>query len=228
MKQTLRALSVLLLLSAAPLLLADDREVIFDEVGLSASAEQEVDNDRARAVLFAEREGIDPADLAKIVNRDVEWALRQLEGVVGIDVSTPSYQTIPIYNKGHIDGWRVRQTLRLESSDYVAMSEVLGRLQKRLGLQGMSFYLSDAGRQDAEDALIPEALKRFKARADMVVRQMGRKAYRLVAVSVDNDGASPIRPRVLTARMEAAAAPPLEAGTSKVRITVSGSIQLRD
>lgn len=228
MKTIARPLLLLLTLLCITSAGADEREVIFDELSLSASAEAEVDNDRVRAVLFAEREGSDPAELARIVNREMEWALGRLAGAVGIEVSTPSYQTLPVYHQGRVDSWRVRQSLRLESGDYVAISRVVGELQKRLGLESMQFYLSEQGRQDAEDALIPEALKRYTARAKLMARQLGRKGYRIVAVSVGSGG-TPV-PRRAELMMRASSAPPpqMAAGSSKVRVTVSGSIQLRD
>jgi len=205
-----------------------EQDTLFDTVGLSAQAETEVDNDRIEALLFAEQEGPDPAKLADAVNREMDWALRQLKSADNIDASTPAYQTFPVYQQGRITGWRVRQTLKLESADVPGMSAVLGKLQSRLGLQGVSFVLSPAQRQQVEEGLIKQALARFTARAGMVAHELGRGGYRLVSMQVDSGGQSP-RPQLAMMRAESAmAAPRLEGGSSTVQVTVSGTIQLKD
>lgn len=230
MKRLTILLALLLPLSLqAPAALAD-KETLFDTVSLSASAETEVDNDRIEAVLFAEREGPSPAALADAVNREIDWALDQVKAQPKIEASTPAYQTQPIYQKGHITGWRVRQTLRLKTADADALSEMLGRLQSRLGLQGVGFLLSPEQRKATEEQLITEALGRFSQRAALVARQLGRKGYRLVSMQVNTGGG--VRPMYARGDMvmaEAAVAPPrLEGGTSQVQVTVSGTIQLKD
>jgi predicted secreted protein len=229
MKQTIRSLAVLLMLCFAPLLQAND-DTLFDTVSLSAGAETEVDNDRIEAVLFAEREGPSPAPLADAVNREIDWALRQVQGQPKIEASTPAYQTQPLYQKGRITGWRVRQTLRLKTGDADALSEMLGRLQSRLGLQGVGFLLSPAQRQATEEQLITQALQRFSQRAALVARQLGRGGYRLVSMQVSTGrGVRPVYARGDAMMAEAAVAPPrLEGGTSRVQVTVSGTIQLKD
>jgi predicted secreted protein len=225
--KTLPLLFVLSLLLPVAALAGQD--TLFDTVALTAEAETEVDNDRIEALLFAEQEGPDPAKLADAVNREMDWALRQLKDAAGIDASTPAYQTFPVYQQGRITGWRVRQTLKLESADVPAMSAVLGKLQARLGLQGVSFVLSPAQRQAVEEDLIKQALARFTARAGMVAKELGRGGYRLVSMQVNSGGQSP-RPQLAMMRAEslAVAAPRLEGGSSTVQVTVSGTIQLKD
>jgi predicted secreted protein len=207
-----------------------EQERLFDIVSLSAHAQAEVDNDRIQATLFAEREGSDPARLADAVNQDIDWALAELDKVTVIDSSTPAYQTSPLYQQGRITGWRVRQTIRLESADMTAMSDMLGKLQARLGLQAVNFLLSDERRQAVEEGLIKEALANFTARAAMVAGELGRGGYRLVDVQVNSAGSvRPPVPQMAMMRAEAAvAAPRLEGGNSLVQVMVSGTIQLKD
>lgn len=225
--KTLPLLFALTLLSPASALAGE--QTLFDTVSLSAEAQAQVDNDRMVALLFAEREGSDAAKLADKVNREMDWALRQLAAAQGIESSTPAYQTFPVYQQGRITGWRVRQTLRLEGADAALMSDMLGKLQARLGLQGVSFELSPERRRAMEEQLIKDALGRFTARAQLVARQLGRGGYRLVSLQVNQTGGPSPQPRVAMMRAEAAvAAPRLEAGDSLVQVRVNGTIQLRD
>lgn len=212
-----------------PLVAHAEPDTLFDAVGLSAQAEAEVDNDRIEAMLFAEREGTDPAKLADAVNREMEWALRQLRGNDAITASTPAYQTFPVYQQGHISGWRVRQTLKLEGADLGAMSDMLGKLQSRLGLQGVNFVLSPQRRRAVEEKLIAEALANFTSRAGLVAERLGRGGYRLVNLQVNTGGMSPPMPQMREMRLSAdVATPRMEGGSSQVQVTVSGTIQLKD
>jgi predicted secreted protein len=231
MMKTLPILLGLLLSVALPVRAAEPQETLFDTVSLSTQAEAEVDNDRVETVLFAEREGNDPKRLADAVNHEMDWALQQLKGASGIQASTPAYHTFPIYQQGRITGWRVRQTLRLTSSDSTAMSAMLGKLQARLKLQAVGFVLSPEQRRKVEERLTREALTRFSERAAMIAKQLGRNGYRLVSMKVNGSGSIPPRPQMAVAAMRSdamVAAPRLEGGRSEVRVTVSGTIQLKD
>lgn len=229
----MKRLSLLFVLALLPLAPAhaDSTEPLFDTVALAAEAESEVDNDRMIATLFAEREGSDAGKLADAVNREIAWALRELQTAKTIEPSTPAYRTFPIYQQGRITGWRVRQSLRLESADVAAMSDMLGKLQSRLGLQQVQFMLSPERRRAVEEDLIKQALARFTTRAAMVAEQLGRGGYRLVGMQVNSGGSRPPMPVPQMAAMraaEAVAAPPMQGGQSLVQVTVTGTVQLKD
>lgn len=224
--KTLPLIFVLSLLSSAAV--RAEQAPLFDAVSLTAQAALEVDNDRIEALLFAEQEGPDPAKLADVVNREMDWAVQQLRSIKAIAVSTPAYQTFPVYQQGRITGWRVRQALKLESADMTAMNQVLGKLQSRLALQGVSFVLSSERRQQVEEDLIKQALVHFTARAAMVAQALGRGGYRLVTLQVNSGGYAP-QPQLTMMRAESAmASPRLESGSSQVQVIVDGTIQLKD
>jgi len=222
-------LSLLLLL---PLLLspwvqaAEDAQT-YDRITLSARAGAEVANDLLSAVLYVQREGTRPADLAREVNQAVAWGVERAKKVRGLTVRTLDYQTTPLYKDRALVGWRVRQSLRLESGDSAALSELIGVLQERLAVASVGYRLSPAQRERAENRLIGEALEAFKQRARLVTKALGRKDYRIVKLDLSTSGGTP-RPFVRTMRMEAAApAPVLEAGKGHVEVRVSGTIELR-
>lgn len=209
-------------------LVADERPLTYDRVDLSVSASAEVENDTLVAVLYAQREGQDAGELASAVNADVAWAVDRAKKTPGIKVQTLAYRTDPIYRKQLLSGWRVRQSLRLESLDGPKLSKLVGTLQQRLALTNISYMISPDGRQEAEGKLISEAISRFKARARQVVSELERPGYRLVHMGVNTAG-MPHRPqpmRGMAMEMAAPVAPTLEAGTQRVQVTVSGTIEL--
>ena len=205
---------------------AQAQETLFNLVSLNAQAEREVPNDLLSAVVATEVEGADPAQLADTVNRSMQRALAVAQGFRSVRARSGAYQTSPVYDKNRIARWRVRQELRLESPDIAAATELIGKLQGTLLVAGMTLSVSPEARRLAENALIAEALAAFEERARLVRDAMKAKAYRVRDLQVAGGG--PVRPVfAMAARADAMSAPALEPGTTRILITVSGTIQLQ-
>jgi predicted secreted protein len=222
--------NILLALLCAPLAAAAQApETLFNLVSLNAAAEREVPNDLLTATLAAEAEGADPAQLADSVNRAMQRALSTALAVKSVKAQSGAYQTIPVYDKNRVARWRVRQELRLESADFAAATELIGKLQASLMVTGMNLSVSSAARRKAENALIAEALAAFEERARVVRDAMQAKGYRVRDLQVSSAGGSPPRPMLAmaTRALQEAAPPAVEPGSSRMLITVSGTIQLQ-
>ena len=227
-KQTF--LSLLLILSPVALQ-ADDDSQQYDRINLTASASQEVKNDLLSATLYAQQEGQRPTMLAERVNLSIKEAVEQAKQQAGIKVSTLGYMTTPIYRKQKIDGWRVRQSIRLQSQNATALSQLIGQLQKGLAVQSINYMLSPQAREMVENNLMAEAIAAFQKRAVLIAKQFGRSDYRLVEISINTPGG--IQPRMMHKRLEMAsmsdmAAPAIEAGSQRITLTVSGTIELNN
>ena len=220
----------LLLLPVCQLAWADEQPLTYDRISLSASASVQVENDTLVAVLYAQREGRDPAKLADEVNQHVRWAVDQAKQAAGITLKTLDYHTSPVYRDGKLSAWRVRQSIRLESTDSAQLSTLIGALQEKLAVQSVTHTISPESRRQAENSLIAAAIRAFNSRASLVTKELDRDDYRLVRMEV-NTSDRPIHPppmRATAMTMKAAAAPPiLEPGTQEVRITVVGTIELQ-
>lgn len=199
-----------------------------DVVSLQAAASREVDNDELVAVLAAEGQGANPAELAATINRTMAEALKVARQVPGVKLRSGSYQTYPRYGTSQrIEGWHASQELRLESNDFAAVTNLIGRLQSGLVVRSMAMRLSPEARRAAEDALVAEAIAAFHARAELVRKAMKAKGYAVRSMNVNTPGGAGPAPMPLGAARAAAAAPvAVEAGASQVGVTVSGSIQL--
>jgi predicted secreted protein len=200
----------------------------FDRVHLTGSASGEVANDTLVAVLYVQREGQQAPPLAAEVNTAVAWALEQALALEDVKAQTLGYQTQPVYQNKRLSGWRVRQSLRLESREPEMLAKLIGALQERMAVQSIGYEVSPALRRQVEDALIVEAIAAFRARAELVSGELGAAGYRLVELDVDGGGPRPVPRRAMAAmEMRADAAPPaLAPGSRDLSVTVRGSIEL--
>lgn len=205
---------------------ADEQEVLFNRVYLDAQAERQIPNDEMRVVLVTEHQGRDPAELAQRVNRDMAWALAVVKGEKEIAAASGGYRTIPLYEDRLIVGWRASQELELTSTATGRLTELTGTLQERLQVRDMQFRPTKATRDRHQDELMEEALASFKRRADIVSRHMPAKDYRIVEIHVGaGGGPQPVMYERAMMKMDAGGAPAVEAGTSLLTVTVSGSVQ---
>lgn len=204
----------------------DGPEPLFNLVSLQAEASREVENDLLTAVLAAEAEGAEPAKLSAEVNRKMARALEAAREARGVRARSGNYQTWPVSEKGRIVRWRVRQELRLESGEFASATALIGRLQQDLVLASLALSISDKARRSAENALIAEALAALEERARVVRDSMRAKTYRVKELQIGTGGLPP-RPMFAESRALAAAAPAVEPGTTRLQVTVSGTLQLQ-
>lgn len=206
---------------------AHEDETNYDRVHLSVSATAQVENDTMVAIVYAQEEGGQAPALADVVNKRIRWGLDLVKKYPEIKHHTNAYSSNPIYSKNKIKGWRVKQSLRLESQDMTLMSDVLGKLQGDLALQSMQFTVSPDKKNKQDEKLIDVALGKFENRAKQVVKKLGRKNYKIVDINISTSGRS-ARPQyqMRAMAMDAESAPAISAGEQTVDVTVSGKIEL--
>ena len=220
---------LLVLLALCANVSAHDESPAFNIVSLQAEASREVQNDLMQASLAVEMEDRDPAKLADAVNRAMQDALKTAAEFKSVNVRSGNYQTYPVYDKTRFSHWRARHELRLESRDFAAAASLIGKLQGALQLSAMDFKVAPDTRRKMENELIAEALAAFNQRAEIVRTTLKAGAYRLKEMNIGTAGGG-MRPVFAFSRAmqaaEAVAQPAVEAGTSEVSVTVSGSIKL--
>jgi len=204
----------------------------YNRVSLNESAQTEVDNDLLVAVLFAQAEGKDAATPADEVNRIMDWAVNLAKSHPEVKVQTLGYHSNAIYKKSVIRGWRVNQSLRLESRDSRLLGDLIAKLQEQLKVQSIGYRVSDEQRRKHLDGLTAEALARFQSRAAHIAKSLGRSGFRVVRLNINDNRQNPM-PVARGMRMEASAdqsvAPArIEAGTRKMTISVNGEIELSE
>ena len=207
---------------------AHDEETLFNVVNLQAQAEQEIPNDQMTAVMATEHEGKDAISIAEHANEDMQWALGIIKKFPVAESRTTNYQTYPVYNKQIIIGWRASQQVEIKSTSIKELSELIGRLQDKLQVKQMYFSPTDETRKKYEDQLIEEALEAFKNRVAIVKKHMDNMDHRILNININTGGHQPPTPYERGGMMKSMAmeaAPAVEAGTSKITVTVNGSVQ---
>jgi len=208
---------------------ASSEPVKYNTVDLQAESQREVGNDTLYAVLFAELNDPDAAKLADALNRIVTEASAAAKDFKSVRARSGNNQTYPVYDRSQrMTGWRGRAEIRLESRDFQAAAALIGRLQSRMQLGQLGFSVSPEVRKSAEDELIGEAIKAFRARAEIVRASLGGRGYRIRHLAVNTGGGFAPRPLMARAGVaaEGVAPPPLEGGVSQISVSVSGSIEI--
>jgi predicted secreted protein len=227
-----RLLLALTLLSVPHAAFSQPSQVTYNRISLGESASLDVENDLLIAELFAQTEGKDATRAADEVNRTIDWAVNVAATHAAVSTQTLGYQSTPIHRNNAIQGWRVSQSIRLESTDHHSMSDLIGRLQEQLKVQSVSYRLSDSQRRQHLDGLTETALQRFNSRAERIAESLGRSGFRLVQLAINDNDYRPMvaaRGPMLTASADSGIAPPrLEAGTQRMTVTVSGEIELNE
>lgn len=223
---TFRYLPLLLIL-ATGLVIGEETAPTYDRIHLAVSAGEEIDNDTLSATLFAQHEGNDPAELGTRVNQAIRQAVETAKKEPGVKVQTLDYQTSPVYRNNTLSGWRVRQTIRLESQDVALISQLMGKLQEGLSIGSISYAVSPEQRQQVEERLISQAIQLFRARAALISKEMGHSEYRLVQMNISSSGAAPGPYPVRAMALRAESAPTLEAGSQRLEVQINGTIELK-
>ncbi len=218
----------LLTVNCAPEARSEDDGGASNRIEFQVERSRQIANDRIRAVVGVTDEDVDAAVLADRVNRAMAWALETARANPAVEARSGGYRTTPITDKGKLRRWRASQDLVLESDDVAAVSALVGTLQSRLQLRGISFSVSHEKRREVEDALIEAALAAFRARADLVRKSLDKRGYEIVRASVYTAGAAPIRSMRAESAMLGArvTAPALEGGRSEISVRVNGTIEL--
>lgn len=208
---------------------AHDNEPMFNIVNLQAESERDIPNDQMIVILAAEHEGNNPANISRDVNKDMQWALDIIKTFENIESKTGNYQTWPVYSKQTISGWRSSQQVEIKSENITSVTELIGKLQERLQVKQMTFNPADNTRKLHENELIEEAMEAFKERVDIIGKHMDQKNHRIVNININTGGYQPPimyeRAAMKSLSSQNVEQPAVEAGSSRITVNISGSVQ---
>ncbi len=203
-------------------------------LNLSASAVQQASQDWLRVVVRTTLDGADAMGVQRQLKKALDEALQQLGQQVQprqLEVSTGAFGVQPRYSdKGRVIGWQGQADLVIEGRDFARIAQAVAQVP-RMPVESAQFSLSREGRQKLEAEVQSQAVQNFRQRAQALARDFGFAGYTLRQVNVSSaERPEPVAQARMMVTADAAPAPspiPLVAGKDEVRITVSGSIQLR-
>ena len=227
----MKTLGALLLFVLSQGVTADDGNHA-NRVSFSVTATEQVSTDTLVVRLFAQHEAKSQRKAADEVNTVMSWALAKASSAADVKAQTLDYRTNPQYDQRKIRAWQVRQTLRLQSTNPGALTELLSDLQERLGVESMQYTISKNLRDVVERRLVQQAIADFTAQAKLIASSFNFDSYRLIDSQIGAQGASVPRPMAFQARAMSVqnemAAPAIESGEQDVTVRVSGTIELLD
>ncbi|MGE4316209.1 SIMPL domain-containing protein [Acinetobacter sp.] len=206
----------------------------YNLVNVQAEATRQISNDEMHAVLYIERSKKQPAELSALITQLMNQAIAASKKYPQVKVETGTQSTYPVYDNDSqkLKEWRGRAELRLESTDFKAVSQLISELQQNFQTQSIEFTVSDAKRKKVENELIVEASKNFQQRAQMLTSAWNKSSYNLVNLNLNTNNYYP-QPVMMRANMakfagaEAADAQNVAAGESKITVNANGSIQFK-
>ncbi|MGV0961385.1 MAG: SIMPL domain-containing protein [Limnohabitans sp.] len=200
-------------------------------IHLSASASAQVLQDWMVMTLFVQKEGADPATVQKQIKGTLAsaLALTQASAQTGaLEVSTGQLSVSPRYGRdGKSNGWVGVAELVLQGRDIDGIAALSARVQG-MTVSQVHWAVSPELKRQTENRIQGEAVAQFQSRALALARSFGSPGYGLkeVRVSAQESSGEP-QMRLATVQMDAAPTPmPVQAGSSRVVVNVSGSIQL--
>lgn len=206
----------------------------YNLVNVQAEATRQISNDEMHAVLYIERSKKQPAELSALITQLMNQAIAASKKYPQVKVETGTQSTYPVYDNDSqkLKEWRGRAELRLESTDFKAVSQLISELQQNFQTQSIEFTVSDAKRKKVENELMVEASKNFQQRAQMLTSAWNKSSYNLVNLNLNTNNYYP-QPVMMRANMaklagaEAADAQNVAAGESKITVNANGSIQFK-
>ncbi len=200
-------------------------------LNLSATESIQVPQDTLQATLEYSAQGADRTAIQAEVNSAIREALQVLENSNGIKFSTLQYYVYAL-NPGRGQGsqvWRAQQGLRLESTDSVAVLDLVGALQgDGLHVTSLSYKLSDQAYEQASQSLMQAALSRLQVSAQETANQLGKGQSALIEVSLDGNRGGGGYPMMRAMAMEADSmqTPSASPGETTVSVTVTAKALL--
>ena len=206
----------------------------YNLVNVQAEATRQISNDEMYAVLYIERSKKQPAELSALITQLMNQAIAASKKYPQVKVETGTQSTYPVYDNDSqkLKEWRGRAEIRVKSTNFKAVSQLISELQQNFQTQSINFTVSDAQRKKVENELMVEASKNFQQRAQMLTSAWNKSGYQLVNLNLNTNNYYP-QPVMMRANMakfagaEAADAQNVEAGESKITVNANGSIQFK-
>jgi predicted secreted protein len=211
----------LIAVSAAGRAQAPETKLRLSEIGVVRRLPDEI-----VATLRVESRAANAAAAQASVNRSIAGALERARSIASVRATTGRASAYRQERQNAAPEWLAAQTLTLRSGEADALLGLVGQLQAQgLAISDLAWQLSDGLMRETRDEATREALRRLRARADLVARELGLRVVALREIVLD--GAEPARPMARSMAMAApAAAPPAVSTPDEIPVQVTASAEV--
>lgn len=202
------------------------------QANLQAEVSTEVAQDTVQITLATEVSGSDQSSVTKALTAALDNAMKNAKDNTNVKVSSGNYRVWPMNDRdGKISNWRGRGEILLESTDFVAASELASSFSDSLPVVNVQFSVSPQARAKQEQDLLAQAAEAFHNRAQSLTQALGFSVYTLREINLSGSGAQyrSAPQRMMSVVMDAAenSSLPLEGGTEEITVSIQGSIFLQ-
>jgi len=203
------------------------------KIFLSEHASSLVSNDEVLIQFRIEARGKDSNKLRESVDKMSKNIIRALSKENGVSITTTGRRTDPTYGKGkngqERNGWMVSQMSSISSNKLDAVPHWLEAIEAEGALlKGLQFKVSDELRKRTQAMLRLQAISQFQQQAADVAKAMSATGYQVTQLQTSGAFPEPMLQQrsAVPMMMRAESLPVLEAGESRIRVDVSGEIEI--
>ncbi len=228
-------LSILFFLLLAPVVPVMADAAAGTHVTLTAQADELLPNDEVAVYFRIEAQGAKADILRNKVNRISRVVGERLKREQGVTLSTLGRRMEPVWHYDSVahrqvqDGWRLVQSVQAVSTELDAVPDWVDAIERAgAHLDSLHFQVSHHAMDIARERLRARAIAEFRGRAAASAKALDASSFRILNLNTASTMPQP-RPMqaMALARVAPAAAPPaLEAGETRITVTVSGEILL--
>ena len=210
----------------------------YNVIEFAESASAEVQQDTMIIGLEVNQEGRDRAEVNRAFMQKYNKLTRHISANKVLKSELQGRRANPLYQykngKQTQIGWQESAQIRVESTDFTAINQLIAQAQNDAALQYTQFSVSKKKREAVIDEVSKAALKRFQARADTLVQTLGFRGYKIVHLNLGQIGnqsaeyAAPAPMMMRAAKADSMGGMPetTNPGTEEIRITINGTIQM--
>lgn len=207
---------------------------------LTATETKEVEEDLLIANMRFEFEHKKPREVQNAINKKMKEALEKARKIDEVKISTEHYNIHRYYPNRRNSGvkekemWRGSQSLMLKSDDADKLLKLAGEFQDiGLLMSGLTYTVSPDKREKIKDGLLEKAITKLKSRASRAAKAIGKDKFEFAHINVNDNNHYPAplpRNYAMRADMagEAMSAPVAAPGQSRVSLSVSVTVRIKD
>lgn len=207
----------------------------YNVISLNAQARQTVEQDVMEVVLLIQESGENRDKISSTVTERSNKVLAIIRANAALKSELLSRRAYPEYRSqsSKIQSWRDQAHIRVSSKNFTALSKTIASVQSDAAVERLDFSISNDLRESLREKLIKNAINNFKKEAKVITETLGGSHYQIVNLKVDderNDYDEPVAMSAASVQTLARDDRPVmqaSAGLRELKITVSGSIQVK-